>query len=78
MATLFNTFATAQSAAGGRYGGTGLNLAVCHQLCRVMDGSVDVRSAPGAGTTITVTMPLAGRRRPEDGASAAGAEFVPA
>ena len=78
MATLFNTFATAQSAAGGRYGGTGLNLAVCHQLCHAMGGSIDVRSAPGAGTTITVTMPLAGRRRPEDGASAAGAEFVPA
>ena len=78
MATLFKTFATAQSAAGGRYGGTGLNLAVCHQLCRVMDGSVDVRSAPGAGTTMTITMPLVARRRPADVPDGVSAGFVPA
>ena len=78
MATLFKTFATAQSAATGRYGGTGLNLAVCHQLCGAMDGSVDVSSAPGAGTTITVTMPLAPRPSPANVPTGGAAEFVTA
>jgi len=37
-----------------------------------------VRSAPGAGTTITITMPLVARRRPANVPDGVSAGFVPA
>jgi signal transduction histidine kinase len=45
-----------------RYGtdrpvGTGLGLAIVKQLAEAMGGDVSVRSAPGAGTAFTVTLP---------------------
>lgn len=39
--------------------GNGLGLPVVHRLATEMDGSVAVDSAPGAGTTVRVTLPLA-------------------
>ncbi len=55
---LFETFATSHAAADGRYGGTGLNLAVCSQLCRAMGGLIEVESTLGQGTSFTITLPL--------------------
>lgn len=59
MATLFESFATARSAADGRYGGTGLSLTVCSQLCRAMGGSIAVASRVGEGSTFTIRLPSA-------------------
>jgi signal transduction histidine kinase len=38
--------------------GTGLGLAVSYSIVRVYQGSIDVRSEPGNGTTMTVTLPV--------------------
>ncbi len=38
--------------------GTGLGLAVCLGLIESMDGSIDIRSEIGRGTTVTVTVPI--------------------
>jgi two-component system cell cycle sensor histidine kinase/response regulator CckA len=40
-----------------RSGGTGLGLATVHAVVTQAGGDVDVRSAPGAGTTVTVSLP---------------------
>ncbi len=56
--TLFQTFKTGENAADGRYGGTGLNLTVCYQLCRAMGGTIEVRSEPGQGAVFTIVLPV--------------------
>jgi polar amino acid transport system substrate-binding protein len=38
--------------------GTGLGLSVSHKIIREHGGVVDVRSAPGCGTTFTIQFPL--------------------
>src|SRR5438445_235296 len=38
-------------------GGAGLGLAIALSLVKAMDGSIDVVSTPGVGTTFTVTLP---------------------
>jgi PAS domain S-box-containing protein len=44
--------------------GTGLGLAVTHELVSMMDGRIAVDSEVGEGTTMTVTVPLAGSGTP--------------
>ncbi len=57
MASLFESFATRRSAADGRYGGTGLSLTLCAQICQAMGGSIATTSTPGVGSTFTVRLP---------------------
>lgn len=47
---LFQPFVQADATIGGEYGGSGLGLALCRQLCRLMGGDIDVRSTPGVGS----------------------------
>lgn len=51
-------------------GGTGLGLAIVYRIVEEHGGRIRVRSAPGEGTEITLTLPLAG---PAAGAVLAGA-----
>jgi signal transduction histidine kinase len=46
----------------GDHGGIGLGLFIVRTLAEAQGGSVDVKSAPGAGTTFVVTVPAARRR----------------
>jgi two-component system sensor histidine kinase BarA len=54
---VFRPFEQASAAIEGRYGGTGLGLAVSKRLVDLMDGEIAVRSRLGRGTRFTVTLP---------------------
>jgi len=52
---IFEPFFTTKTAGAG----TGLGLAICQRTIRDHRGNMSVESAPGEGTTFTVTLPLA-------------------
>ncbi len=54
---LFQAFTQAESSTSKRYGGTGLGLALTREFCRLMGGDISVVSAPGEGSTFTVSLP---------------------
>jgi hypothetical protein len=55
---LFEAFTQAEASTAKRFGGTGLGLAISRHFCQMMGGEVSVASAPGAGSTFTVRLPL--------------------
>ncbi|MBW8905966.1 MAG: response regulator [Betaproteobacteria bacterium] len=53
---LFEPFRQGESLTSRRYGGTGLGLAISRQLVELMGGAIEVTSAEGRGTRVTVTL----------------------
>lgn len=41
----------------GKAGGTGLGLSICWELMRQMGGNINMKSKPGKGTTVWITLP---------------------
>ena len=55
---LFDAFAQEDATTTNKYGSSGLGLAITRSIVEMMNGSIEVKSAKGQGSTFTVTVTL--------------------
>ncbi|MEU9883596.1 HAMP domain-containing sensor histidine kinase [Streptomyces phaeochromogenes] len=66
---VFDRFWRAEKSRSRSTGGSGLGLAIVRQLTHAHDGTIAVRSTPGAGTVFGVTLPVVRAERTQEPAS---------
>ena len=55
---VFDPFAQAKPDTSRRFGGTGLGLAIVRRLVELMNGSIELQSSPGNGSSFSLTIPV--------------------
>ena len=65
MQHIFEPFARANDESISKIQGTGLGLAITQNIVQMMNGTIEVQSRPGEGSTFTVIVPLALQMREE-------------
>lgn len=58
LSTIFDAFSQANKSTTRNYGGTGLGLTICKQLCELMGGRIRVNSTPGKGSKFSFFLPF--------------------
>jgi hypothetical protein len=64
LGKLCQPFRQAEATTQAQYGGTGLGRPLSREYCRLMGGDITVTSAPGQGSTFTITLPRRAAQTP--------------